>query len=332
MRKKHWLRTLLIVLVIIAVPTAVVVCVKAYEDRYRAPATRGTEHVYDYLGTVSIGGKTYRRRPGIETILLIGVDKPAQSDSAASPGFRRGGQADFLWLLVIDPVNKKVSHLQIDRDTVTPIKVINVQGKANGTMPQQIALAHSYGDGGKQSCKLTADAVSTLLYNAPIDQYIAMGLDGVPVLNDAVGGVTVTLEQDLSAIDPAMVKGATITLRGDQAETYLRSRKSVGSGSNEDRMDRQRNYISRLTEKLRVLVAGDKNFAGELFDKLEPYLTTSMSRGRVINDTWAAKDFFHDYIRIPGEHSTDNLGYVKFTPDSDALRQIVTNLFYEELR
>ena len=35
-----------------------------------------------------------------------------------------------------------------------------------------------------------------------------MSLDGISVLNDLAGGVTVTLEDDFSAADPAMTKGS----------------------------------------------------------------------------------------------------------------------------
>ncbi len=39
-----------------------------------------------------------------------------------------------------------------------------------------------------------------------IDFYLAMSLDGISVLNDLAGGVTVTLEDDFSAADPAMTR------------------------------------------------------------------------------------------------------------------------------
>lgn len=42
-----------------------------------------------------------------------------------------------------------------------------------------------------------------------------MSLDGISVLNDLAGGVTVTLEDDFSAEDPAMTRGTTLSLHGD---------------------------------------------------------------------------------------------------------------------
>lgn len=46
-----------------------------------------------------------------------------------------------------------------------------------------------------------------------IDFYVAMNMDGISELNDLAGGVTVTLEDDFSSIDPAMTKGTTLTLQ-----------------------------------------------------------------------------------------------------------------------
>ena len=48
-----------------------------------------------------------------------------------------------------------------------------------------------------------------------IDFYVAMNMDGISELNDLAGGVTVTLEDDFSSIDPAMTKGTTLPLHGN---------------------------------------------------------------------------------------------------------------------
>ena len=75
-----------------------------------------------------------------------------------------------------------------------------------------------------------------------IDFYVAMNMDGISELNDLAGGVTVTLEDDFSSIDPAMTRGTTLTLHGEQAETFVRSRMTVGDGTNASRMERQSVY------------------------------------------------------------------------------------------
>ncbi len=77
-----------------------------------------------------------------------------------------------------------------------------------------------------------------------------MSLDGISVLNDLAGGVTVTLEDDFSAADPAMTKGTTLTLQGEQAEIFVRRRMDIGEGTNEARMARQEEYLAQLSAQL----------------------------------------------------------------------------------
>lgn len=80
-----------------------------------------------------------------------------------------------------------------------------------------------------------------------------MNMDGISELNDLAGGVTVTLEDDFSSIDPAMAKGTTLTLHGDQAETFVRSRMTVGDGTNASRMERQEAFRGRDQEDCKGL-------------------------------------------------------------------------------
>ena len=57
--------------------------------------------------------------------------------------------------------------------------------------------------------------------------YISMNMDAIAILNDAVGGVTVNVTDDFSAVDPSITKGE-VTLKGDQALTFIQTRKDVG--------------------------------------------------------------------------------------------------------
>ena len=134
---------------------------------------------------------------------------------------------------MIDSKDKTVRQLKIDRDTMAEVTVLGMLGNPVGTTQMQISLAHGFGDGKEESCGYARDAVSRLMQGENIDFYLAMSLDGISVLNDLAGGVTVTLEDDFSAADPAMTKGATLTLQGDQAEIFVRRRMDIGEGTNE---------------------------------------------------------------------------------------------------
>ncbi len=300
------------------------------ESRDAKPETRGNyQQRYEYEETIEVGGESYRKRRNLTTILLMGIDRDSEM---VSSGYRNGGQADFLRVVVLDSARRTITQLQIDRDTMTPITILGVLGNQSGVRTSQICLSHGFGDGGARSCELTESAVSNLLFGVDIDFYAAMNLDGISVLNDWAGGVEVTIEDDFSAVDPAMTIGTTLTLVGDQAETYVRTRRGIGVGTNEARMKRQQVYISRLTTQLDEKLRANQNAVGELYDALSDYLQTDMSRGRMINEMWAARDYERQPLLTPeGTYQLGEDGFMQFLVDEDKLQEMVLGLFYEKV-
>ncbi|NLG25100.1 MAG: hypothetical protein GX558_07065, partial [Clostridiales bacterium] len=227
-------------------------------------------------------GATYRYRERLTTLLVMGVDRP--SGVSAGLGARNGGQADLLLLLVADPDRGRLTPIQLDRDTMATIEVLDVLGRPVGTRTAQLCLAHAFGDGGAQSCEFAARAVGRLLLGVDVDGYLAFDLGAIAAINDAAGGVTVSIEDDFTAFDRAMTRGATLTLVGRQAEAFTRWRMGVGDGTNAARMRRQRAYLVGLTDALRRQAAEDAGAAGAFFDQVKGHLITDLSRGRLINE------------------------------------------------
>lgn len=317
---------------LVALALTLFIGVRWLDKRQEKPETLGDyRQRLAYENLIEVDGVSYRPRQRLTTVLLMGVD--SDPDVAASVGYRRGGQADFLRLVVIDAAKKRISQIQLDRDTMTPITIIGVLGDRSGVRTAQLALAHAFGDGQAQSCELTVEAVSNLLLGIQIDFYTAMNMNGISVLNDAVGGVTVTLEDDFSAQDGAMVKGATLTLTGDQAELFVRSRQSIGEGTNQERMRRQQTYVSALRTQINRRQSENDNFISELYDELSPHIVTNLSKGRLINEAWFAADYEHgETYSLQGVHEIGKTGFMQFIPDDEALQRLVLELFYEEVR
>lgn len=285
---------------------------------------------YENDNLMEYGGKTYREKSNLTTILLVGID--TEGSTKISP-YRSGGQADFLRLIIIDREKKSVSQLQIDRDTMAPITILGVLGNVSGIRTAQLCLSYGYGDGKEKSCELTADAVSKFLSDISIDYYISMNLDGISVLNDMLGGITVTLEDDFSELDPAMTKGATLTLMGEQAELFVRSRKTVGIGTNESRMKRQEEYITEASEILLRYINEDDQFVGKLYDALSSYLVTNMSRGRLINEVWSAKEYRReDVLKIDGTYRVGTDGFLQYHTEESDLAEVTCELFFHKAK
>ena len=129
-----------------------------------------------------------------------------------------------------------------------------------------------------------------------------MNMDGISILNDAVGGVEVTVLEDLS--DPAknveLHQGETVTLDGKQAYVYIRSRDVNKFNSATDRLERQKQYIEGLVEKTRQIAAGSKSDALAIYDQIADYSVTNMAIGDLI---YELKDYTYsgEMYSLPGE-------------------------------
>lgn len=297
------------------------------ETRNAQPQTRGDPtQRYAYEESIQVDGVSYRKRRNVTSILLMGID---QESGTVAGSYRNGGQADFLRLVVIDGAADQVTQLAIDRDTMTPITILGVLGNRSGMRTTQICLAHSFGNGGASSCELTVEAVENLLLGAEIDYYAAMSLDGIAALNDWAGGVTVTLEDDFTALDPSMTEGSTLKLTGEQAQIYVRGRRNVGEGTNRARMERQERYISLVMEQAQERLKKSKDEAEALYDALEPYLTTDMSRGRLVNLLWSSRGYTWMPVMEPqGVYEIGADGFMEFHVQEQSVQQLVLDLFY----
>ncbi len=279
---------------------------------------------------VTYEGVEYAPRTGLSSFLILGVDTREAGNAGYSSPYRSGGQSDFLLLAVIDDHAKKVHRIQIDRDTMAEITVLGVLGNELGTSTHQICLSHGFGDGREQSSRYTVQAVERLLNGIHIDGYYAMNLDGIPTFNDLLGGVTVTIEDDFSEFDPTMVPGATITLQGDQVELFVRSRITIGDGTNFSRMGRQRQFLNNAIDLAFQRVEENNGFINTLLSEMEPYVISDISRGRLINEVnQAARYTVEPTTELPGEYAMGKDGFVEFHADEAAVRQLVLGLFYE---
>lgn len=280
------------------------------------------------LQTVTYKGETYVPRRNITSFLLMGIDNEG---SVQQYGNYAGGQADTLLLVVVDKDNKEYTILQIDRDTMCAVELLNMDGKPTGDQAQmQIAMAHAVGTGVEDSCENTVRAVSRLLYDVPVEGYAALNMDAMALLNDIVGGVTVTIEDDFSGYDDTLKMGETITLDGQQAYHYLRGRMAVGDGVNTSRMRRQRTYMTEFLKKAQRQLANDKTMANTLYMQLEPYMVTDLS-GSDVSTLLETSQYYSSRGIITPEGTVKRGGtFVEFYADEAALKELVLVLYYEK--
>lgn len=271
----------------------------------------------------------YRPKQNLETVLFIGLDTYEKSETVT--GYTNTQQADFLLLLVIDTEAKTYSALHLNRDTMTQIPVLGVGGKPAGSMQGQLALAHTYGSGGPDSSRNTVKAVSGLLYGVKIDHYVSLTMDAVATINDAVGGVTLTVQGDFSAVDRSLIQGRTVTLSGSQALTYVRTRKGMEDSSNLSRMERQRQYLSALKDQWDQRLNHDEAFPLDLMLRISDSLVSDLTVERLSDLVETLQEYsFAGILQTEGSAEA-GAEFIEYHVDADSLEQTVVSLFYEPL-
>jgi len=291
-----------------------------------AHITAQTRGALEDSGTVVWKGTRYVPRKGIEAYLIMGVDR---SEAQIASGVVNG-QADVLLLLVLDVPNRSYRILQFNRDTVTQVHILNGDGSISATLFKPICLAHAYGKSPVAGCENTVTSVEFLLGDVPISGYAAVSLESVGTLNDAVGGVTVTIDRDLTGADPAFTEGATVRLNAKTAERFVRARMDVGDDDNLNRMGRQMQYMRAWLETARTKSQEDAQFALRLLQRLEPVMTTDMTEKRLSGLAADAAAYENGgFVTIDGEYRMTD-GFNLYYPDGDSLMDTVLALFYEE--
>ena len=277
--------------------------------------------------SIQYNGETYILNGNIETFLVIGLDK--FEDAIDNSAYNNDQQADFIMLFVLDNEKAQYSAIQINRDTITEINVLGVAGQKVDTVNKQIALSHTYGNGKEVSCRNTADAVSKLLSNIRVNHYASLTMDSVPVINDLVGGVEVTVLDDFSGMDDTLIKGETVTLLGEHSLNYVRTRYGLEDSSNSRRMERQRQYLEALFSKVQDCAESDDQFIIEMSKSISEYLVSdcSISQLQGISEKLGAYEFT-GIQTIDGE-SIVGEEYMEFYPEENSLNEIVVDLFYE---
>ena len=321
--KRKLMRGLAVALLAVFLLTGAFLLLELWEKRQSIFPEQKTENtVYEYNGV------EYVKNEDVESFLILGLDK--FEDAINNDSYNNDQRADFLMLLVFDNSEKKFTAVHLNRDTMVNMNVLGVAGQKIGTVNKQLALAHTYGNGREVGCRNTADAVSELLNGVKVNHYLSITMDAVPILNDLLGGVEVTVLDDFSGIDDTLIKGETVTLHGDHALTYVRERYGLEDSSNSTRMVRQRQYMTAVYDKAMLKIENDDNFVIEASSKLADYIVSDRSVNQLQEIAKKLSQYkFTEIETLEGESVVKD-GLMEFRPDADSIDKIVFELFYKK--
>lgn len=272
--------------------------------------------------TVTVNGVSYFPRQDIDVFLLMGIDRTGPVE--ASNSYNNDGEADTVILLIFDQTAEEITVLNLNRDAMVEMPVLGVDGRQTGTAFGQLALAHTYGTGMKDSCENLRKAVSDLLGGLSIDQYIAVNMDAIALVNDAVGGVTVTVTDDFGDVLPT----GEVTLLGQQAVDFVRLRKDIGDQMNISRMERQSVYMEAFLSTLKEKLSSDGSLPVKMYEAVSPYMVTDCSSTVFSSVMERYSDYaLREIVTLQGENVRGE-EFMEFHLDEDALQKDVLRLFY----
>ena len=293
--------------------------------RVKVPAS--VEMYDDYI---IYKGHKYKYNENVATILFSGIDKKTKEHNEEI--FGTAGQADSIFVLALDTSTGSYKLMALSRDSMVDVNICDAAGNFKGTQKMQICLAHAYGDGAETSNLNLKRSISRLFFGIPVNAYMSVDLDIIPILNDDVGGVTVTVMEDLTSWNPIFRKGETITLWGTQAETYVRARDVTGDeNQNNLRMERQKSYIDGFVDNAITLTRKDFSTPLMLYNDVADYSRTDIDATKIsyLASVFLQRGFSsdEDLVKIPGK-TVMGEKYAEYHVDTEAFFDIIIQAYY----
>lgn len=281
-------------------------------------------------GWVKYNGQIYAYNEDILTFLIMGIDKTKDVKEVAEG--TNGGQADALFLVVLNPHDDSLSVIGINRNTMTDVSVYDNNGSFVNTVKAQIAVQHGFGNGVEESCEYEVNAVQHLFYEMPIHGYAAINMSAIGPLTDMVGGVDVVALEDIKSGNSTVIKeGEEVHLEGDLAFAYIHNRDTKEFGSADHRLERQKQFITTYLQKVKQKAKEDIGFPISVYQSIAPQTVTSLTVDEMTYLVSIAKDYSFDanYLyTLKGETKQGDV-FEEFYVDETDLFELILKVFYE---
>lgn len=333
--------TIITILVITAI-TLVLLIIKGRNEALKGnnnikvdvPKTFKTETGADSIGGeyVYYNGKKYLYNSKMTTIVFAGID--TTTDEHDTEVFGTAGLADCIFVMALDTESGDYKLMAVSRDSMVDIDYMDNDGLFYGTKYTQICRAHGYGEGKEISAENLNRAISRLFFGIPVNSYMNFDLDVIPILNDKVGGVNVTVNEDLSKFDPELKEGANVTLNGKQAELFVRRRDIYGDeNQNNLRMERQKIFLTSFIKQTLKLTKEDFSTPLDMYNSCSDHMVTDIDASRIAYFTSiflkSGFDSEKNMLKVPGETKMGEV-YAEYYVDTDEFFKIILDTYYTE--
>ncbi|WP_299541921.1 LCP family protein [uncultured Streptomyces sp.] len=183
---------------------------------------------------------------GAQNILLIGSDSRAGDNAEYGRDDHGRQRSDTTILLHLPADRKSATAVSVPRDLMADVPACHTAD--GGTSREQFAQFNWAFQYGGAACTIRTLEKMT---GIRVDHHMIVDFSGFKDMVDAVDGVDVCLREPID--DKAAhlrLPAGRHRLDGEQALGYVRARKSLGDGSDTDRMDRQQKFLGALVNKV----------------------------------------------------------------------------------
>ncbi|CAM5230965.1 LCP family protein [Streptomyces griseomycini] len=221
----------------------------------------------------AIGGDRPEKLPTSgQNVLVLGSDSRAGDNAELNTGRVAGARSDTALVMHIPEGRTKAVAVSIPRDTLVTRPEC---AKADGSQvaPAERVMFNSiYSQVGPACVVKTVEKMS----GVRMDHYVEIDFAGFKDLVDAIGGVTVTVDQDIH--DPSSgldLTAGTHRLNGTESLQFVRTRHGVGDGSDLGRIGLQQQFmVALLSEIKKQDLLGSPTKTYKIADTLTSALTT----------------------------------------------------------
>ncbi|MCX5265477.1 LCP family protein [Streptomyces sp. NBC_00199] len=181
-----------------------------------------------------------------QNVLLIGSDTRS-GDGNEKYGRDSGTErSDTTILLHLAAGRRSATAVSLPRDLMVDVPgCLRRDGKR--AEPTFAMFNYAFQSGGSACTIRTVEKLT----GVRIDHHVVVDFSGFKDMVDAVDGVQVCLKAPISDKAAKLrLPAGKVTLNGEQALGYVRARKSLGDGSDTERMDRQQRFLGALVNKV----------------------------------------------------------------------------------
>ncbi|MGW0424406.1 LCP family protein [Streptomyces sp. NPDC003015] len=181
-------------------------------------------------------------------ILVLGSDsRSGKENQALGGGSSAGARSDTAMVVHIDAGRTTATVVSIPRDTLVTRPSCPLESGGSTAVSYGAMFNSAYAVGGPVCAVKTVESIT----DVRMDHYIEIDFSGFAKLVNALGGVTVTTDEDIDDNDSHLhLKAGTHHLDGKQALALARTRHGIGDGSDLGRIGLQQKLVTALLEQI----------------------------------------------------------------------------------